>query len=454
MSRKIAFASLLAILVLVLAACGGGSTVPAAAPEAPATATEAPAATEVPAEAEAPAETEAVTETAETEEPAASETTTETVAAGAEGTTVIKIATQSPLSGPQSVLGVAIKNGAQLAMEQANEAAAEMGVSFELAPFDDQATPDTGVANATQIVGDPGILCMVGHLNSGVMIASMEQYHNAGLAAVSPANTNPVITDRGYAEINRVVGRDDIQGVVGQEFAFNELGLQSVYILHDNTAYGQGVAEFFRQSAEEAGMTVLGFEGTEEQSNFEGIITPIFAANPDLIYFGGIYSQTGIFFRQARDRGITATFMGPDGFDSSELAALGGEAVVGLYYSTVAAPATVYPDAAQFIVDYEERFGEQTQPFAAQAYDSMNICIDGIMRAMEANGGEVPTRAQVAEAVRATTDYPGITGDVTFNSVGDKAVATYFVLEVLSADPDEWNNNELVQSLDIEAPVE
>jgi branched-chain amino acid transport system substrate-binding protein len=398
--------------------------------------------------------TETVTETAETEEPAASEATTDTVAAGAEGTTVIKVATQSPLSGPQSAIGVAIKNGAQLAMEQANEAAAEMGITFELAPFDDQATPDTGVANATQIVGDPSILCMVGHLNSGVMIASMEQYHTAGLAAVSPANTNPVITDRGYAEINRVVGRDDIQGVVGQQFAFEELGLQSVYILHDNTAYGQGVAEFFRQSAEEAGMEVLGFEGTEEQSNFEGIITPIFAANPDLIYFGGIYSQAGIFFRQARDRGITATFMGPDGLDNAELAGLGGDAVVDLYYSTVAAPANLYPDAAQFIVDYEERFGEQTEPFAAQAYDSMNICIDGIKRAMEAAGGEVPTRAQVAEAVRATTDYPATTGNVTFNSVGDRAVATYFVLKVISADPAEWNNNEPVQSLDIEAPVE
>jgi branched-chain amino acid transport system substrate-binding protein len=358
------------------------------------------------------------------------------------------------LSGAQSVLGVAIKNGAQLALEQANEAGTVAGVTFELAPYDDQATPDTGVANATQIIGDPDVLCLVGHLNSGVMIPSMEQYHNGGLAAVSPANTNPVITDRGYAEINRVVGRDDIQGVVGQQFAYDQLGIQSVYILHDQTAYGQGIAEFFRQSAEEAGMEVLAFEGTEEQANFDGIITPIIAANPELVYFGGIYSQAGIFYRQARDRGVTAVFMGPDGHDSSELAGLGGDAVVDMYYSTVAAPANVYPAAAQFIEDYEARFGEQTQPFAAQAYDSMNICIDGIKRAMEAIDGEVPTRAQVAEAVRATEAFPAITGEVTFNSVGDKAVATYFVLQVGSADPEEWNNNEVIESLDIPAPVE
>lgn len=438
MSRKFAFISLFVVMMLVFAACGGGSEVAPEATEAPAP-TEAPAATE---EAAAPEEAE---EAEATEEPA------EEAAAG--DAVTIKIATQSPLSGPQSVLGVGIKNGAQLAMEQANEAGIIDGVTFELAPFDDQATPDTGVANATQIVGDPDILCMVGHLNSGVMIASMEQYHTAELAAVSPANTNPGITDRGYAEINRIVGRDDIQGVVGREFASNSMGVESVYLIHDNTAYGQGVAQFFRQSAEEAGMEVLGFEGTEEQANFDGIITPIIAANPDLVYFGGIYSQAGIFFRQARDRGVTAQFMGPDGLDSSELASLAGDAAIDMYYSTVAAPANVYPDAAQFITDYEERFGESTEPFAAQAYDAMNICIDGIKRAMEEAGG-VPTRAQVTEAVRATEDYPAVTGSVTFNSVGDKALATYFVLKVISSDPDEWNNNELVESLDIAAPVE
>lgn len=419
---------LLVALTLVLAAC------PAPQPAAPASdaapAQEAAAATDTPAaegEAEAPAETD--------------------------GSNVIKIASQTPLSGPQSVLGTAIKNGAQLALEQNKGALEELGFTVELAPFDDQATPDTGVANAKQIVGDPDILCLVGHLNSGVMIPSSEEYHNAGLAAISPANTNPIVTDRGYAEINRVVGRDDIQGVVGQEFAFTELGVKSVYLVHDKTAYGQGVAEFFRAAAEKAGMEVLGFEGTEEQANFDSLITPIVAANPDLIYFGGIYSQAGIFFRQAREKGIEAIFMGPDGMDSSELATLGGDAVAGMYYSSVAGPADVYEGTAQFIADYEARFGESTQPFAAQAYDSMNLCLQAIQRAADAAGGK-PTRAQVAEQVRATADYPGITGNVTFNAIGDKTSATYFVLQVKSADPADWNSNTVVKSLDIAAPAE
>ncbi len=435
MKNRVMLLSVLVILALLLTAC------PAPEPAAPA-----PEAAPTEAAAEEAASTDAVTTT----ESSAVTTTTESVDGSS---TVIKIASQTPLSGPQSVLGTAIKNGAQLALEQNKGALEAMGYTVELAPFDDQATPDTGVANAKQIVGDPDILCLVGHLNSGVMIPSSEEYHNAGLAAVSPANTNPVVTDRGYAEINRIVGRDDVQGVVGEEFARGDLGVQSVYIVHDKTSYGQGVAEFFRQSAEENGINVLGFEGTEEQSNFDSLITPIVAVNPDLIYFGGIYSQAGIFFKQAREKGITAQFMGPDGMDSSELASLAGEAVQDMYYSSVAGPANVYEGTAQFIADYEARFGESTQPFAAQAYDSMNICLEAIANAAEAAGGK-PTRAQVAEAVRATADFPGITGNVTFNGIGDKTTATYFVLQVGSTDPAEWNNNQVIKALDIEAPTE
>lgn len=423
--------ALLLILAMVVSACA-----PAPEPSAPAAvATEAPAAAEA-AATEPPAE-----------EPAAE------AAAPAAGGTVIKIASQSPLSGPQSVMGAAIKNGAQLALEQNGAKLQELGFTVELAPFDDQATPDTGVANAKQIAGDPAILCIVGHLNSGVAIPSSEEYHNAQLAMVSPANTNPLITTRGYPEVNRIVGRDDVQGVVGAEFANQEMGVTSVYILHDKTAYGQGIAEFFRQKAEELGMSVLGFEGTEEQANFDSVLTPILAANPDLVYFGGMYSQGGLILKQMREKGIMAQFMGPDGVDNQEMATLTGESVVGMYFTTAAGPLSLLPKAEQFIGDYEARFGEQVQPYGAEGFDAMNICLNGIAAAAEANGGALPSRAQVAEAVRATADYDGITGMKTFNEIGDLTVAQYFVKQVSSSDPAEWGAAEVVKVLDIPAPA-
>ena len=128
-----------------------------------------------------------------------------------------------------------------------------------------------------------------------------------------------MVTDRGYPNVNRVCGRDDVQGVVGSEFAHGTLKVKSAYIVHDKTQYGQSIAEFFKADAEKKGVKVLGFEGTEEKSNFDPIITPIKAKNPDLIYFGGIYDQGAPFFKQAREKGIKSKFMGPDGMDSSDL---------------------------------------------------------------------------------------------------------------------------------------
>ena len=261
----------------------------------------------------------------------------------AQGKGTIKIATQSPLSGGQAALGEGIKLGTQLAVEKLKGPLEKMGFKVELVPFDDQAKPDVGVANAKNIIADKEILAIIGHLNSGVAIPSSEVYKEANLAMISPANTNPTVTDRGYPNVNRVCGRDDVQGVVGSEFAHATLKAKSAYIIHDKTTYGQGVAEFFKADAEKKGIKILGFEGTEEKSNFDPIITPLKAKNPDLIYFGGIYEQAAPFFKQAREKGVKGKFLGPDGLDSSDLVKIAGKSVVGMNYTSVAGPVSRLP---------------------------------------------------------------------------------------------------------------
>lgn len=364
----------------------------------------------------------------------------------------IKIATQSPLSGGQANNGEGIKNGALLAVEQLSGPLKDMGFTVELVPYDDQAKPEVGVSNAKNMVADPDVLAVVGHYNSGVQIPSSEEYHNANLVNVSPANTNPKVTDRLYLEVHRVCGRDDIQGVVGEQFALTELKIKTVYVIHDKTTYGQSIAEFFRKAAEKDGMKVLGFEGTEEKANFDPLLTPIQAANPELVYFGGMAEQAGVLFKQARDKGIKAIFMSDDGVDSADLAKIGGEAVKGMYYTTVAGPISYYPDAAKFAADYKARFNKEPEAFAAQGYDSAAIILKAIEKAAKDAGGKKPTRVAVRDIVHATKDYKGITGAITFDSKGDPVVARYFVLQVGSADPAKWGENKSVKTLDIPAP--
>src|SRR5690348_17788599 len=125
-------------------------------------------------------------------------------ASDAQSKGTVKIASQSPLSGGQAVLGEGIKLGTQLAVEKMKGNLEKMGYKVEFVPFDDQAKPDVGVANAKNIIADKDIMAVIGHLNSGVAIPSSEVYKEVGVVMISPANTNPVVTDRGYQNINQI----------------------------------------------------------------------------------------------------------------------------------------------------------------------------------------------------------------------------------------------------------
>lgn len=365
---------------------------------------------------------------------------------------VIKIATQSPLSGEQAALGEGIKLGAQLAIEKLKAPIEKLGFKVELVPFDDQAKPDVGVANAKNILADPDILLVDGHLNSGVALPSSEAYKEAMLAMISPANTNPLITDRNYPNVSRICGRDDVQGDVGATFAKEVLKVKSAYVIHDKTLYGQGVAEFFRDKAKQLGIEIRGFEGTEEKANFDPILTPIKAKNPDLVYFGGIYNQAAVLFKQAREKGIKSQFLGPDGLDSSELVKIAGKTVVGMHYTTVVGPPTIYPEAKQFIKDYKAKFGKDPEPFAAQAYDVAAIGLKAIENAIKKAGGKKPGRELVSAEVRGIKNFTGVTGTINFDGKGDPVKAKYFIIKVVSDDPAKWGGNQLVKTLEIAAP--
>ncbi len=370
----------------------------------------------------------------------------------AQGGKVIKIASQSPLSGGQSQLGVGIRNATELAIEQLSGPLTDMGFDVQFVPYDDQASPDVGTNNAQQIVADSAILAVVGHLNSGVAIPSSEVYNANDLVMVSPANTNVQVTDRGYPTVNRVCGRDDAQGAVGAQAA-EALGIKSVYVLNDTTAYGLGVAQFFRDDAQAAGIDVLGFEGTAETANFDGIISPILALNPEAVYFGGIYNQIGVFMNQLYAAGYTGKMLGPDGLDAPDMAQLSGSAVTNLVYTSAGAPPSAYPNSAQFITDYTDKFGSAPVTYGAEAYDSTGIILQGILKAAQDANGEIPTRAAVAAAVRATTDYEGLTGTISFDGNGDRTEANYFVFQVTSADPAAWGDNEVINQIQIPSPL-
>ncbi|HWQ80256.1 MAG TPA: branched-chain amino acid ABC transporter substrate-binding protein [Anaerovoracaceae bacterium] len=345
------------------------------------------------------------------------------------GTNVIKIATVTPLSGAQAAVGESIKNGAQMALEERKDEFTQLGFDLQIAPQDDQADPKVGVSVAQKLIVDDDILGVVGHWNSGVAIPSSEVYAQENLAMVSPANTAVDVTDRGLANVNRICIRDDAQGPAGADYAYNELGAKTAFIIHDKTTYGQGVADEWRGQYEAGGGTVLGYEGiTQGESDFSAVEELVRAADPDIIYFGGIYPEGSLLIKQLNDKGIDVKFMGADGMDSAEVITIAGDAAIGTYYTSAAADINATDAGKAFAEKYAAKFSKQPEAYSSYGYDAMNVMLDAIAKTINDNGGEKPTRDQVTVAVRATSGFQGVAVNVTFDDKGDNKEAMVYVL--------------------------
>lgn len=353
-------------------------------------------------------------------------------AAGGNGSSgsaqVIKIATQSPLSGGSATVGESIKLGAQLALDENAAKFKELGFELQLVPYDDQADPKKGVANAQLIGSDEAVLGVVGHYNSGVAIPSSEIYEKYSLPMVSPANTATDVTDRGLKTVNRIVARDDFQGPAGAAFAVNTLSAKKIFIIQDKTAYGSGLAEAFKGAAEELGAEIVGYEGiTIGEKDFNGVINQVVAQKPDMIYFGGMYTEGGLIIKQARDKGFTGPIMGGDGMDSSTLVEIAGDSILNTYLTSAAGVTTATEAGKKFAEKYEAEFGKGIEGYSAYGYDSMGVLLKGIEEAIKANNNALPTREQVAEAVRNVKDYEGVVTKVSFDEKGDNDYAKIFI---------------------------
>ena len=368
---------------------------------------------------------------------------------------VLKIFVQSPLSGGQANAGTDILRGAELAVLQLSDSLVEQGYKVELASYDDQNNAETAQKNASEIIADPQVLCGLGHYNSRVTLRTSNLYHEAGLALVAPAATAGLLTDRGYLEVNRVIGRIDGQGIAAAQFAKDQ-GFSSVYIISGRSEALKN-AEYFRLEADRLGIQVLGMVITSlTENDMRSIINRLMESKPALVYISNPVDEAIPFFQKARTAGYVGPFLGTEALNDPQAITTSADPSLvkdgGLYYTITSPPANFYPEADQFIRDFEASYAATPRLFAARAYDAAGICLKAIEEASTAINGEIPTRAQVANAIRALKDYQGITGTYTFNGQGDPTLAQYYVYRVVSVDNATWDQNFIAASYAVTPP--
>ncbi|UXY14040.1 branched-chain amino acid ABC transporter substrate-binding protein [Chitiniphilus purpureus] len=360
---------------------------------------------------------------------------------GTDGDTV-KLGHAAPLTGNIAHLGKDNEYGVKLAIDEINEAGgADIGgrkVKFELISEDDQADPKTATTVAQRFV-DQKVVGVVGHLNSGTTIPASKLYSDAGIPQVSPSATAVAYTAQGFKTAFRVMANDAQQGKVLGEYAVQKLGAKNIAIVDDRTAYGQGLADEFEKAAKAAGGNIVKREfTTNQETDFNAILTSIKGAKPDLIFYGGMDAQAAPLKKQAKKLGINAKVMGGDGTQTPEFIKLAGPDAEGQISSSPGQAKEDMPGGKEFLAKFKQKFGTDVQLYAPYCYDAVKVLIEAMKKA-----GSTDPAKYLPELAK--TDYQGVTGKINFDEKGDiknGAITLYTVkggkwtvLEVVNGDP-------------------
>jgi branched-chain amino acid transport system substrate-binding protein len=330
-------------------------------------------------------------------------------------TTTVRIGVASPLTGPQAHIGIDIRNGAQLAIEDLNAKGVEIGgkkVKFEMVAEDDEANPTKATTVAQKLV-DAKVAGVVGHFNSGASIPASKIYSDAGIPQISPSSTNPKYTQQGFKTTFRVVAHDDQQGPTLGNFAIGKLNAKSIAVIDDSTAYGQGLADAFTATAKTAGAKIVAREHTtDKDTDFRAILTSIKGRNPDLIMFGGIDPQAGPMVRQMASLGIKAKYIGGDGMQTPNFIKLAGDTAEGVMASMPGLPKEQMPGGKQFVDRYKAKFNADVELFAPMGYDAVMVFADAMKRANATDPAKFLPEV-------GKTNYQGVIGPIAFDEKGD-----------------------------------
>ncbi len=242
----------------------------------------------------------------------------------------IKIALAGPVTGPVAQYGDMQRAGALMAIEQINKAGGVNGAQLEGVIYDDACDPKQAVAVANKVVND-GVKFVVGHVCSSSTQPATDIYEDEGVLMITPSATAPEITSRGYKLIFRTIGLDNMQGPVAGKFIAERYKDKTIAVLHDKQQYGEGIATEVKKTVEDAGIKVAVFEGLNAgDKDFNALISKLKKAGVQFVYFGGYHPEMGLLLRQAKQAGLDARFMGPEGVGNSEITAIAGDASEGM----------------------------------------------------------------------------------------------------------------------------
>jgi len=324
-----------------------------------------------------------------------------------------KIGFEGPLSGDNAQLGINEKNGAKLAVDQANKSG-KFKFKIELLESDDGGDPAKSPAAATTLQQDAAVLGVVGPSFSGSTKAVGASYDAAGLVFMTPSASNPTLSSLGFKLFHRIVPDDNVEGSQGADWLARK-GLKNVYVIDDLSDYGTGVSNAVLTELK-AKQVKTEHQGVDAKTtDYSGIATKVKSSGAGAVFYGGYDAQAALFAKALKAAGYTGLTVTGNGGKSSVFTSGAGAAGDGWYFTCGCQDATTAPAAKDFTAAYVKAFNTPPSTYSPEAFDAVNAMIDAINTAAKAGD---PTRKSVADAVN-KLDFKGITTEIKFQPNGE-----------------------------------
>jgi branched-chain amino acid transport system substrate-binding protein len=324
------------------------------------------------------------------------------------------VAVVGPITGSEAVFGDQMKRGAEMAVADINAKGGVLGKKLDVMVADDACDPKQAVAAANDVVGK-GAIFVDGHYCSSSSIPASAVYNEAGVLQITPASTNPALTDdaakKGWNNVFRVCGRDDAQGAVAGKYLADHYKGKRVAVVHDKTAYGKGLADETKKAMNAAGLKEAMYEAiTQGDKDFSALISKMKQQNIDVIYFGGYQTEAGLIVRQAHDQGLKAPLIGGDALVTEEFWKITGPAGEGTMMTFPPDPRKV--PAAKAVVDKFTAQGYNPEGYTLYTYAAIQVFAEA---AEKAKSVKLDDLSKALHSMTAQT----VVGPLTWDKKGD-----------------------------------
>ena len=329
----------------------------------------------------------------------------------------IQIAVAGPITGNYATFGSQFKAGAEQAVADINAKGGVLGQKLSLNIGDDACDPKQAVSVANDLAAKK-VVFVAGHFCSSSSIPASKVYSEEGILEITPASTNPTFTDEGSWNTFRICGRDDEQGKVAAAFIAKKYRGHKIAILHDNSAYGKGLADQTKSALNKAGVTeALYSPYTPGEKDYSAIVSRLKQANVDVIYVGGYHTETGLIKRQAVQQGLNAVVIGGDALVTNEYWQITGDSGEGTMMTFGPDPRK-RPVAAAVVKEFKDK-GVDPEGYVLYTYAAIQVWAEAAAKA----GTTDPKK--VAAVLKSGGPWNSVLGKVGFDKKGDVTIAGY-----------------------------